>query len=160
MLTGSAALKRLEGLLAALSSCNGAEAMVKTCNQQNHDIEGIAAETSRTRKLLYLGSNGHVGGDVNGSVVGQARVFEAVSIQQVSGLGRELHSAGSARPLPLHHEGVVIPDNVPNERLRHLCWLLNNENRSKIASSKGRGAAAFRVCHTFRTVRTKLRYVH
>lgn len=92
----------------ALNRLSGA----KMCEQAN-------ATTIQIK--LYLGSNGQVAGDVNGSVVGQAGVFKAVGVHQVSRLLGELHSTRPAGPLALHHEGVVISDKVPNESLRHLC---------------------------------------
>lgn len=67
-----------------------------------------------------LGSDQKVTGDIHGTVVGKAGVLERVSVQQVSGLGRELHSSSSGGALALHQEGVVISDKVPNESLRHI----------------------------------------
>jgi hypothetical protein len=72
-------------------------------------------------KNTNLGSNGEVGGNINSSVVSKTGVLETVSVHQVSGLGRELNSASSGGSLSLHHEGVVISDQVPNESLGHLC---------------------------------------
>jgi hypothetical protein len=68
-----------------------------------------------------LGSNGEGGGNIDSSVVGKSGVLETVGVHQVAGLLGELNSASSGGSLSLHHEGVVISDQVPNEGLGHLC---------------------------------------
>lgn len=70
-------------------------------------------------KKVYLSSKQKCTGNIHGVVVSKARVFEGVSVEQVSRLGRELNSARSGGSSALHKEGVVISDNVPNKSLGH-----------------------------------------
>jgi hypothetical protein len=82
-----------------------------------HSKEGVYSCTDllNDNDLVLLADDG----DVDGIVVGQARVFEGVDIQQVSGLGGELDAAGAVTSASLHQEGVVVTNQVPNQSFCH-----------------------------------------
>jgi carbonic anhydrase/acetyltransferase-like protein (isoleucine patch superfamily) len=66
-------------------------------------------------KRVYLGNQVQVRGDIDGSVVGDAGVFEGVYVQKISRFGGELNRTISGGSSSLHHEGVVVSDEVPNK---------------------------------------------
>lgn len=69
----------------------------------------------------YLQCDGDlsVGGDIDGFLVGKARVLEVIDRQHVAGFTGELHGATAVGATTLHEEAVVISDQVPNESLGH-----------------------------------------